>query len=34
MEDYTLLTTNPHSKVVLNENGFFVLTHNLLKNSY
>lgn len=33
MEDYTLLTTNPHSKVVLNENDFFVLTHNLLKNS-
>ncbi|BBP92884.1 hypothetical protein BsIDN1_65020 [Bacillus safensis] len=23
MGDYTLLTTNPHSKVVLNENGFF-----------
>lgn len=31
MEDCTLLTTNPHSKVVLNKNGFFVLTHNLLK---
>ncbi len=34
MGDYTLLTTNPHSKVVLKENGFFVLTHNLLKKSY
>lgn len=31
MGDCTLLTTNPHSKVVLKENGFFVLAHNLLK---